>query len=426
MTAIRVRRRWWLGATVALAMLAAGSAYVAATRLAADEAPAGPVAGERSEAMVERGASLARAGNCAGCHTTAGGAPYAGGRGIETPFGTVYASNLTPDPTTGIGRWSLADLSRALRHGQSPDGRLLYPAFPYPSYTRLSREDTAALYAFLRTLAPVDQPNRPHALRFPYNTQAALAVWRGLFFRPERFEADRDRSAEWNRGKYLVQGLGHCTACHASRNALGGSREADAFAGGLMPGQKWYAPALTRPDEAGVQQWPVERIVQFLKTGTAGQATAAGPMAEVVYTSTQHLSEADLAAMATFLVALPTRPEAAAPVRPAASMTLQRGAAVYRAHCVACHGEQGQGAPGLYPALAGNRAVTLETPNNVIHMIRRGGFAPSTDGNPQPFGMPPFAQVLDTDDIAAVATFIRQSWRNQGREVTPLEVIGVP
>ena len=371
-------------------------------------------------ARIERGRYLALAGNCAGCHLAPDGTPYAGGRGIDTPFGTVFAPNLTPHPERGIGRWTAGEFWRAMHNGRSRDGRLLYPAFPYPSYSLLTRDDSDALFAWLRTVPPADRWNATHALRFPYGTQAALAVWRALYFAPSRFETDPARSEGWNRGRYLVDGLGHCAACHSPRNTLGGV--AVEFGGGLMPDASWYAPSLTRADEAGVAGWPREQIVGLLKHGVSARGTASGPMAEVVFRSTQHLTDADLNAIAEFLSALPQTGRTAQTARPAWRELLEKGGEIYREHCAGCHGTRGQGVAGIYPPLAGNRAVTLASPTNLIQMIRQGGFAPATAGNPRPFGMPPFYQVLNDEAIAAVASYVRQSWGNQAGVVTQIEV----
>lgn len=426
MTATSTRRSWprWLaGAVVVVAVLVTLVAWLNLRGETAFEGTA-PVAG--SPAQVERGEYLARAGNCMGCHTAPGGGPFAGGKGVQTPFGTVYAPNITPDVAAGIGLWTPADFWRALHHGRSKSGRLLYPAFPYPSYTHISRDDSDALYAFLRTVQPAPLANQPHALRFPYNTQAALAVWRALFFRPGEFANEPGKTAEWNRGKYLVQALGHCAACHSSRNVLGGTSVNAEFAGGLMPDESWYAPSLASPHEAGLQAWSRDEVVKLLKTGVATHAAVSGPMADVVYSSTQHLSESDLGAMAQFLADLPVQAQDKPEVEAATSAVMQRGGKVYGTHCAACHGDRGQGVSGIYPALAGNRAVTLASSANVVQVIRLGGFSPSTAGNPQPFGMPPYAPLLDKDDIAAVATFVRQSWGNQASAVAPWEVQRAP
>ncbi|MBA4328402.1 MAG: alcohol dehydrogenase [Polaromonas sp.] len=376
-----------------------------------------------SDSLLARGAYLARAGNCAACHTARGGPAYAGGRGIATPFGTVFSSNLTPDEKTGIGRWTSAHFWRAMHNGRSKDGRLLYPAFPYPNYTQVTREDSDAMFAYLGSLPAVEQTPTPHALRFPYDSQAALAVWRALYFKPGVYQADPQRSAEWNRGAYLVRGLGHCAACHSARNALGASSEALDLAGGLIPMQNWYAPSLSSPQEAGVGDWDRQHIVDLLKTGVSPRASVTGPMAEVVLRSTQYLNETDLAAMAQFLKELaPPAPVtvAAAPAAPAP--VLAQGAKLYEQHCAQCHGEQGRGVPKAYPALAGNRAVTMPQTANLVQIVLNGGYAPATAGNPRPFGMPPFVLELSDSDIAAVLTHIRQSWGNQAGVVTPLEV----
>jgi mono/diheme cytochrome c family protein len=384
------------------------------------------VAFEATPAQVERGRYLALAGHCAGCHTQRGGAPYAGGLGIETPFGTVHASNLTPDTTHGIGGWSAAHFWRAMHHGRSKDGRLLYPAFPYPSFTRVTREDADALYAYLRTVPAAAVPNAPHRLRFPYDTQLALAVWRALSFEPAAFIADPARSAEWNRGAYLVDGLGHCIACHGARNALGATEASRGLSGGLIPIENWYAPSLASTREAGVADWDAREVVQLLRTGTSPRGSVMGPMADVVYGSTQHLSEADLGAMANYLQHLPVDAavvaEAPAMPRPAPERrdagTMERGARLYDQRCAYCHGDAGQGAAGAYPPLAGNRAVLMANPANLIQIVRHGGYLPATAGNPRPHGMPPFGQVLDDGDIADVLTYVRGAWGNDAPSVS--------
>lgn len=370
-------------------------------------------------ATIARGAYLARAGNCIGCHTRRGGADYAGGRGIETPFGAVYAPNLTPDEATGLGRWSEAEFWRAMHNGRSKDGHLLYPAFPYTSFTQVSREDSAAIYAFLRSLPAVREARREHELRFPYNQQAALAVWRAMYFRPASFEADAKQPADWNRGAYLVRGLGHCAACHAERNALGASVDELDLRGGLIPGLNWFAPSLA------LRQGAEQDFVALLKNGSSAHGSAMGPMAEVVYRSTSQLGEQDLQAMARYLRGLPVV-ESSMPER-ADGAVLAQGRKIYSDHCASCHGDQGQGrregATQLYPSLVGNASVNLAAPQNTIQAILHGGFAPVTAGNPRPAGMPPFAQSLSEPEIAAVASFVRQAWGNTGAPVSALDVL---
>ena len=394
-------------------------------------------------AQVQRGAYLARAGNCMACHTARGGPRYAGGRAIATPFGTVYTSNLTPDAATGLGQWTPSDFWRALHNGRSKSGRLLNPVFPYTSYTRVTRADSDALWAYLKSLPAVAQPNTPPALRFPYNTQAALAVWRALYFKPGAYSPDSQRSADWNRGAYLVTGLGHCGACHTARDALGGP-DGPELGGGMIPVQNWYAPSLTDSAEAGLRDWPTASVVRLLGGGAtlhgdatpvAQQGVVNGPMTEVVAGSTQYLSDSDLAAMANYLKALPAPDESAkAPViavmatapsavaaAPGAAVST-RGAELYEQHCAQCHGASGGGVANAYPALAGNRAVLMPQTANLVQVVLNGGYAPATARNPRPFGMPPFVLVLDDSDIAAVLTHVRSSWGNRAPAVTPLDV----
>ena len=297
----------------------------------------------------------------------------------------------------------------------------------YPNFTRVTREDSDAIYAYLRSVPPVPTPNTAHKLRFPYNTQTALGVWRALSFEPGSFVADAAKPAEWNRGAYLVEGLGHCIACHGARNALGATQEKLGLTGGLIPGESWYAPSLTSKREASVADWETRHVVQLLQTGTSPRGSVMGPMADVIYRSTQYLNEADLTAMASYLKQLPTGNatpvEAPAPKMPERARrdtgTMERGARIYDQRCAYCHGDAGQGAPNAYPPLAGSRAVNMENPANLIQIVRRGGFLPSTAGNPRPFGMPPFGHVLDDNDIAAVLTYVRGSWGNDAPTISP-------
>ena len=374
--------------------------------------------------LIARGQYLATLANCRACHTEPGQADYAGGRAIPTPFGRFYAPNITPDPEHGIGHWDADDFWRALHHGRSADGRPLYPVFPYTNYTRITREDSDALWAWLRQQPPVDRPNRDHALRFPYDQRWMLAGWRALFFRPGVYSPDPEQDAVWNRGAYLVEGPGHCSACHAARNALGAPRE-EGPAGGLV--LDWYAPALTSPAEAGVQGWQRDEVIALLHAGHGRRGAALGPMAEVVYESLQHWQPADQVAMARYLQSLPERPPPAdtGGVRVPASEVEQmmaRGASLYAEHCVACHGEQGEGRPPAAPPLAGNRAVTLASPVNLVQVLLHGGYPPGTEANPRPFGMPPYGVVLSDEEIAEVLTYLRGSWGHQAAPVSAVDV----
>lgn len=415
--------RWLAGLTLVAVLGLAGLVAALNTR---DEAPiSADVAADASPPdprQIERGAYLALAGNCAACHTARGGADYAGGLGIRTPFGTVHASNLTPDAETGIGDWSSEHFWRAMHNGRSKDGRLLYPAFPYTEYTQMTREDADAIFAYLRSLPPVGRPNTPHRLRFPYDTQASLAVWRALFFRPAAFEEDVGQSAQWNQGAYLVRGLGHCAACHSARNFLGARSGSLELGGGLIPMQNWYAPSLVSTRQGGVQDWAQEHVVALLRDGMSPRGSALGPMAEVVFRSTQHLTDADLQAMAVYLGSIPAAADPPPAARAAEQEVMERGAKIYAEQCAGCHGEQGQGAQGAYPPLSGNRAVTMDETVNLVRVLLSGGFPPTTAGNPRPYGMLPFGHVLNDAEIADVLTYIRQSWGHAAAPVSVLDV----
>jgi mono/diheme cytochrome c family protein len=309
-----------------------------------------------------------------------------------------------------------------MHSGRSPTLGLLYPAMPFASYTKVTRQDSDAIFAYLRTVAPVVQQNRANDLRFPYNNRQLVIGWRTLFFNEGEFKPNPNESAEWNRGAYLVEGLGHCGMCHTPINALGGSRESEAFEGGLIPMQNWYAPSLTSNREAGLGDWSVEEISDLLRTGVSARGVVYGPMAEVVANSLQYLSEEDTRAMAVYLKSIgqgsPTAPAASAVPSEESSLLLSLGKTVYDAHCASCHGARGQGAPPHYPPLAGNQSIQMTSAVNPIRMVLNGGYPPGTAGNPRPYGMPPFAQVLSDNEVAAVVTYIRASWGNRGTAVT--------
>lgn len=377
---------------------------------------------------IARGEYLARIGHCIACHTRRGGEPLAGGRPIVTPFGPVYSSNLTPDPDTGLGQWTADDFWRALHLGRSRNGRLLAPAFPYEHTSVLTRDDSDALFAWLREQAAHPHRPPPHDLAWPAGTQAALAVWRALFFRPQAFTSDPRQSAEWNRGAYLVKGPGQCAACHGPRNAWGAGQGVDALSGSRMAASHWYAPSLISETETGLASTPIDDIVRLLQTGISATASTSGPMAEVVLHSLQHMTAADLRAMAVYLQwrareAGPVSVHAPAAASPATDHA--RGRAVYEAHCADCHGRNGEGRTPAYPALRGNRAVRLADPSNLIQLVLHGGYPPVTRGNPQPYGMPPFLLELDDRDIAATLNYLRtalQAGEAASGDVSPQQV----
>jgi mono/diheme cytochrome c family protein len=376
---------------------------------------------EPDSSLIEQGEYLARAGDCIACHTAPEGKLFAGGLTMPTPFGALYTSNITPDRETGIGNWT-ADQFYAMMHtGRFPDGGLLYPAMPFGSYTKVTRQDSDAIFAYLRTIPSERQTNRPHDLRFPFNNRALILGWRTLFLKEGEYRADPEQSVEWNRGAYLVEGLGHCGMCHTAINALGGSSESEAFQGGMIPMQNWYAPSLTSDKEAGLGDWSLKDITDLLKTGVSARGAVYGPMAEVVYNSLQYLTDADIQAMAIYLKSLAQgRPPAAATSNvpgSESSLLLTLGKSIYDNQCAVCHGSEGRGKPPHYPPLADNQSIQMESAVNPIRMVLNGGYPPGTWGNRMPYGMPPFAQSLSDNEVAAVVSYIRTAWGNRGAPV---------
>ena len=401
-----------------------------------------------SSAQLERGQYLARVGNCVFCHTAQAGEMLAGGRPIQTPFGSVVTSNLTPDPEHGLGRWTQDDFWQALHLGLGQDGRRLSPAFPYTSYSRLTRADADALWAYLQSVPAVPRPKTAANMVWPFGTQTALGLWRAMYFRP--YQNSNESSAPvgadavaWTRGRYLVEGLGHCQECHSPRDALGGLRDTSRGEGGVLPGLPWYAPSLRDMAQAGTTDAPA--LQSFLQTGVGAGRFAAGPMAEVVLHGTQYLSDSDAQAIAVYLQSLVRNKavhgdtQASIPVEASSdantiptpkqmsslSTAHLQGGEMYKQHCADCHGENGQGRAGVYPALAGNRALLMDKPNNAVLSVLFGGFAPSTQGNPQPFGMPPFMLELSNAQIAQVLSYSRSAWGNQALPISELQVQAV-
>lgn len=375
-------------------------------------------------AAVARGAYLARVGHCAGCHTDRGGQPYAGGRLIDTPFGAVAAANLTPDADTGLGRWTSEAFRRALHEGRSADGRALLPVCPYPNFSLVSEADADDLHAYLQDLPPQRHAVAGHTLRWPYGTPAALTLWRALHLRPARLpEPPPGVRAGWARGAYLVGGLAHCSACHGRRDAWGATAGAWDFRGGLMPRQGWLAPSLTDPAQAAVSPWNEDEVLALLRDGRNAHATASGPMALVVAHSLQHVGEADVRAMAEFLRRLPpsTGAVASTPRLPLAAPP-PADPPLYERHCADCHGKAGEGVPDSGPALAGNRALALDSPVNVMRMVLGGGFGAATAAVPRPLGMPPFASQLSDEQIADVVNHVRWRFGGKAAAVTAIDV----
>lgn len=377
-------------------------------------------------AAIARGEYLARAGDCVACHTVPGGKLFGGQRAMATPFGTLYSPNISSDKETGIGKWTADQFYTMMHNGHSPDGSLLYPAMPFAAYTKITREDSDAIFAYLKSVPAVKLKSRPHDMRFPFDNRSLLIGWRTLYFREGEYQADPKQSADWNRGAYLVQGLGHCSMCHTAINALGGSSESKEFEGGLIPMQAWYAPSLTSNREAGLGDWSIEDITSLLRTGVSKRGAVYGPMAEVVYDSLQYLSDEDIRSMAVYLKSLPPRSSEAVPVSVSAREDRDRlyplGSKIYDAQCATCHGANGRGKLPEFPPLANNQSIQMDSAVNPIRMVLNGGYPPGTSRNPTPYGMPPFAQSLSDEEVAAVVTFIRTAWGNHGTAVSTRDV----
>ena len=369
---------------------------------------------------VQRGSQLAAIGNCNVCHTRDAGAPYAGGRPIVTPFGTVFSSNITPDPETGIGGWTPAAFTRAMREGVSRDGTHLYPAFPYDHMTRMRQADIDAVYAFIMTRQPAVAQRPDNELSFPFNLRALVAFWKLLFLDRDAAPASAQQSPEWNAGAYLVEGLGHCGACHTPRNALGAEKRERAYAGGETEG--WIAPALNA-ESPSVVPWDAERLYRYLRFGFSERhGLAAGPMAPVVR-NLSLVPDSDVRAISTYVAAMAGQPNAAR--SQAASRALARAsgtgavpaganntvaASLYAGACAPCHGEAGRLPPDPALHLALSSSLRLAQPDNLVRIIRDGVQRPDLGGEPL---MPGFASALSDPQVTALVAYLRTAFTEQ-------------
>src|SRR5450432_3037436 len=346
---------------------------------------------EPSAETIARGKALADAAGCASCHTADPAKPFAGGKRIDTPFGGIYSPNLTPDRDTGLGAWSDDDFYRALRHGIAPDGSRYYPAFPYPNFTKLIRDDGLAIRAYLATLTPQHNTPPPPELLWPLNYRVFMRGWNFLFFQPGIFMPDQGKSAQWNRGGYLVEGAAHCGGCHTPKNILGADKRDRPYGGGLVQG--WFAPRLDSAARSGLKSWSAEDIVEYLQSGRNGRSHAGKLMAEVVVNSTSKMSDADVRAIAAYLKDLPEgAPEPV--VTPPPQAVIAAGAAVYAHNCIACHEADGAGAPRIYPPLPGNANLQSANPSSVLRIILDGAQTVTTPRAPNPGSMPAYAATL--------------------------------
>ncbi len=374
--------------------------------------------GTPNATQLRRGQYLVAVGDCMSCHARPGGEPLAGGLGLNTPFGTIYSSNITSDKETGIGAWRSDQFYRAMHDGIGAYGENLYPAFPYPWFRKVSREDTDALLAFLQSTPPVHYDPPRNKLPFPLDIRFAVKGWNLLFLHGDAFQPDPSQSAEWNRGAYIVNGLGHCGACHTPKNALGADRAGQDFQGGKL--DNWLAPDLTGNKRTGLGNWSVDELVEFLRSGRSAHAGAGGSMGEVVGYSTSLMSQADVHAVAVYLKTLPASP-AAATVSPDAG-AMRRGAAIYADVCAACHLQNGVGQSRLFPPLGNDAMLQQSDATGLLHLILAGGRVGTSTDAPTPLAMPSFAWKLSDAEIADVATYLRNSWGNQAAPVVAAEV----
>jgi mono/diheme cytochrome c family protein len=369
---------------------------------------------------VERGRYLSILSDCASCHTVPQkNQPFAGGRPIETPFGKIVAPNITPDMQTGVGSWTDDQFDDAVRKGIGRDGERLYPAMPYNAYTKMTRKDVLAIRAYLNTVTAVYNPAVANTLPFPFNVRTAMAVWDALYFKPGEYALDPDRSAEWNRGAFLVDGPAHCGACHTPKTSLGGDKTSLYLQG--SPLQGWSAPNITNDARTGLGGWPVEEVAAYLKTGHNRISAATGPMAEAVDLSTSKMTDSDVKAIATYLKSLPGQGAAPAPLSGTAP-EMAVGNAIYHDQCSACHGLDGKGIDRLFPAVANSSMARADDPASVIRIVLRGARSVATDKEPTAPGMPSYGWQLKDSQVAAVLTFIRNSWGNASPAVPPDEV----
>jgi mono/diheme cytochrome c family protein len=396
---------------------------------------------------IEKGKYLATAGDCIACHTRPGGEMFAGGVPFKTDFGTIYSANITPAMATGIGKWTKYQFTRAMRKGISADGSHLYPAFPYTAYTKVSDDDIDAIFLYIKTVAPVDYTPPKNQMSFPFNQRALMFFWNKLFLKEGAFKPNNDKSADWNRGAYLVEGLGHCGACHTPRNVIGGEIGDRALSGGAYQDniidavhgpeivsideemvRKWSTSNLTSSSR-GLGAWSTDEIAAYLKTGHNARAGAFGPMAEVIKYSTQHLTDEDLNAMAIYLKSLP--PIQQEITKPVSAESMKQGEIAYSARCVSCHQPTGLGTPPtpnadrahISPPLVGNTVVQAQDPATLINVILYGAHEVVMKENAWP-KMPGLELDFGLDDkkIALIASYVRNSWGNKGDAVDPKDV----
>ncbi|MDY6944080.1 MAG: cytochrome c [Pseudomonadota bacterium] len=388
-----------------------------------------------ADAPMDRGEYVARVGNCVACHSVPDAPAFSGGLKMATPLGAIYATNITPDKFTGIGDYSLEDFDRAMRLGIAKDGHRLYPAMPYPSYAKMSEQDMKALYDFIMKSVPAaNVANKPSEIPFPLNMRWPLAIWNALFVDDARYQAKAEQSAQWNRGAYLVQGLGHCGACHTPRGLAFNEKGYSEASGKFLMGAEldnWSAPNLRQDVNTGLGAWAPEDTVEFLQAGHNRFGTAFGTMTEVINNSTQYMTDGDIEAVATYLHSLPgAREKDNNPFKydPTIEQKLKArqydvpGALVYAQQCMTCHSPDGKGFAPYLPPLAGNPVIQDPLPASLINIVLNSSSMVVVDGMPDAYRMPQYRVLLNDQEIADVVSFIRSSWGNQASPVAAQEV----
>ena len=368
---------------------------------------------------IARGKALTDAGGCASCHTADPAKPFAGGKRIDTPFGGIYSPNLTPDRETGLGAWSDDAFYDALRFGVARDGSRYYPAFPYPNFTKLTRQDILAIRGYLATLTPVSNAPRAPELRWPFNHRVVMRGWNWLFFKPGILMPDQQKSTEWNRGRYLVEGIAHCGGCHTPKNMFGAEKSRRAYSGARVAGM--FAPRLDGAARGGLQSWSVEDITEYLQSGRNGKSHAGELMSEVVVNSTSRMSDADVRAIAIYLKDLPAGGREPKVARPPPSQ-MAAGEKLYNGACIACHEKDGSGAPRIYPPLPGNANLQSADALSTLRVILDGAQTVTTPRAPNTGSMPAYAAKMTDQEIADVTNYIRNAWGNAAPLVTADEV----
>lgn len=378
-------------------------------------------AGDDSYDQVEKGRYLSVLGDCAACHTATNGKPFAGGVPIETPFGRLVGANITPDNETGIGKWNFDDFQRAMSEGIGRGGVHLYGAMPFTAYTKVSREDNRAIFAYLQSLQPVNNAVETNQLPFPFNMRASLIGWNWINFTKGEFKPNTEKSDEWNRGAYIVEGLGHCGTCHTPKNLIGGDKNDNFLQGAVV--ENWMAPDITPNIHTGIGNWTSEDLIQYLKTGSNRFDIASGPMAEEIEHSSQHWTDADLKAVAVYLKDSGHGGDNAAPqpLKPD-DARMVAGKAIYADRCSACHTPDGKGQQNLFPRLANSPLINSDNVTSLVHVVLAGSRPGATSAAPTAPGMPSFDAYLSDADIANVVTYIRNSWGNAAAPVENSDV----